>query len=244
MNSNGNNMNIERINISIEKLCQHFSKEPSLSLEWIDLTANEINYELALCLVSSQNKYEKAIKIVNSFKANGILDNENLKNTTLEDLKEYLNGNKKTEIKKDVIIKPRFPSKIAQYLYYNLIILPKKHISIREMLLSAQSSEEARELLVKNIKGFGPKQSSMFLRRISYGNDLAIIDVHIKDYLFLSDGIVVKMNKLNQLSYYSFLEDSFKRISSCFGYPIRDVDYATWITMRVYKKLGRANEYS
>ena len=68
----------------------------------------------------------------------------------------------------------RFPNKRAEYIHNTQHLAP----TIKETIQGFQNSKEAREWLVENIKGFGWKEASHYLRNIGYF-DLAIIDRHI-----------------------------------------------------------------
>ncbi|MFH1224252.1 MAG: N-glycosylase/DNA lyase [Candidatus Diapherotrites archaeon] len=72
----------------------------------------------------------------------------------------------------------RFPNVRAKY-----IVEARKHKNkLRELLGSFGSEKEAREWLVKNVKGIGWKEASHFLRNVGY-EDVAIVDFHIIDLL-------------------------------------------------------------
>lgn len=68
----------------------------------------------------------------------------------------------------------RFPNKRAEYVYNTQHLAP----TIKETIQGFEDSKEARAWLVENIKGFGWKEASHYLRNIGYF-DLAIIDRHI-----------------------------------------------------------------
>ena len=68
----------------------------------------------------------------------------------------------------------RFPNKRAEFIYNTRDLAPV----IKEKIQSFKNTKEAREWLVENIKGFGWKEASHYLRNIGYF-DLAIIDRHI-----------------------------------------------------------------
>ncbi|MFH1697057.1 MAG: N-glycosylase/DNA lyase [Candidatus Diapherotrites archaeon] len=72
----------------------------------------------------------------------------------------------------------RFPNARAAY-----IAEAQKHKNkLMQTLSSFTSDHEAREWLVKNVKGIGWKEASHFLRNIGYEN-VAIVDFHIIDLL-------------------------------------------------------------
>jgi N-glycosylase/DNA lyase len=68
----------------------------------------------------------------------------------------------------------RFPNKRAEYVHDTQHLAP----TIKETIQGFKDSRKAREWLVENIKGFGWKEASHYLRNIGYF-DLAIIDRHI-----------------------------------------------------------------
>jgi N-glycosylase/DNA lyase len=68
----------------------------------------------------------------------------------------------------------RFPNKRAEYVFNTQHLAP----TIKETIQGFKDSKEARAWLVENIKGFGWKEASHYLRNIGYF-DLAIIDRHI-----------------------------------------------------------------
>ena len=100
----------------------------------------------------------------------------------------------------------------------------------------AKSARDTREILVSKVCGFGPKQASLFLRRIGYCSELAVLDVHVLDYLELAKGFSIKASTLGRLSVYERVEDEFRGIATQFGHAIGCVDLAMWVTMRVAKQ--------
>ena len=68
----------------------------------------------------------------------------------------------------------RFPNKRAEYVYNTQHLAP----TIKKTIQGFKDSRKAREWLVENIKGFGWKEASHYLRNVGYF-DLAIIDRHI-----------------------------------------------------------------
>jgi len=89
------------------------------------------------------------------------------------------------------------------------------------------------------VAGFGPKQASLYLRRIGYCADLAVLDIHILDYLRLSQGSAPQPSYLSRISSYELIEAEFRDIANDFGFGLGRVDLAMWITMRVAKREAR-----
>ena len=133
-------------------------------------------------------------------------------------------------------VRPRFRNRLALLLATTVNSMREQGQSLRDTLCSAASAREARELLVKKVRGFGPKQASLFLRRIGYCAELAVLDTHILNYLRIARGIDPKPGALSRLSGYERIEVEFQRVAEEFGYPVGCVDLAMWVTMRVAKK--------
>jgi N-glycosylase/DNA lyase len=90
--------------------------------------------------------------------------------------------------------------------------------------------------LTKNVIGFGPKQASLFLRRIGFSSELAILDTHILDYLKIARGIAPKLSTLSSIMGYEKIEHEFVNIAAEFNHIVGNVDLAVWVTMRVAKR--------
>jgi len=93
-----------------------------------------------------------------------------------------------------------------------------------------------REWLVKNVKGFGWKEASHFLRNVGLGEGIAIIDRHIlknlKEYGILGD-MPKNLSKKN----YLLLERKMKEFSRKVGIPLEELDLLLWSkeTGKVFK---------
>ena len=132
--------------------------------------------------------------------------------------------------------RPRFKNRLASLLATTIVEIYGQSRTIRGFLFDAESAREARETLTQHVWGFGPKQASLFLRRVGYCADLAVLDVHVLDYLQLARGLSLSSSKLGHLSFYEEIEDTFREIAAEFGHSVGCVDLATWLTMRVAKK--------
>ncbi|MFH1645760.1 MAG: DNA lyase [Candidatus Omnitrophota bacterium] len=85
--------------------------------------------------------------------------------------------------------KVRFPNNKAEYIFLarkifkdGLKICIKNKINPKDIFAT-------RDWFVKNVKGIGYKEASHFLRNIGYGQELAILDVHILRCL-KKDGVI------------------------------------------------------
>jgi len=111
----------------------------------------------------------------------------------------------------------RFPNKRAEY-----IVESRKCIN---SLKNLKKGPEAREWLVKNVKGLGYKEASHFLRNIGY-TDVAIIDFHIVD--LLADYKLIKKPKTMTKKNYLKIEKLLRKIAANVNLNLGELDLYLW----------------
>ena len=84
-----------------------------------------------------------------------------------------------------------------------------------------------REFLVNNVKGFGMKEASHFMRNIGLGKDLAILDRHILKNLKLYGVVDEIPNSLTQKKYLN-IEAKFREFSEKIQIPMDELDLLFW----------------
>jgi len=113
--------------------------------------------ELCFCLLTANSSARKGIEIQNYLsRINGF---------------EGIPQKKLTEVLKRM--GHRFYQRRAEF-----IVEARKYLSIKDIISKFKEENEAREWLVKNIKGIGYKEASHFLRNVGYHN-VGILDRHI-----------------------------------------------------------------
>ena len=122
----------------------------------------EIFSELAFCLCTPQSKAVECDKAIKQLVSAGLLFKGNERQ-----IRPFLDRVRFSENKAKFIV-------LARELFSN-----NGEIEIKKRINSFRNSKEAREWLVKHIKGFGYKEASHFLRNIGLADDLAILDRHI-----------------------------------------------------------------
>jgi N-glycosylase/DNA lyase len=160
---------------------------------------NKIFQELCFCILVANTNLENTLKIWNKLK------------------KYFLNCSKKDLSKKLKNLGYRFYNKRAEYIVYNrrfLEIIPEKLKTLKE--------GELREWLVKNIKGFGYKEASHFLRNMGYKN-FAILDRHILNFL-AKNKIIPKIPKTLTKKNYLQIENILKRIAERRNMNLAELD--------------------
>ncbi|MBC2732465.1 hypothetical protein [Thiobacillus sp.] len=233
-------MNVDIINRTIRAMCTEVKAQDSALQDWRLLDEEELLYEAALCIFGSQMVFEMAVATADRLRdANLIwpqyrLDHGEYESRIVAALSEPL-----AMVGKDGSTRwarPRFKNRLASLLATTVAEIYGNARSIRNLLFAAETAKEAREALIQNIWGFGPKQASLFLRRVGYCADLAVLDVHVLDYLQLARGLKFMPSRLGRLASYEEIEDTFREIAAEFGYSLGCVDLATWLTMRVAKR--------
>jgi len=131
----------------------------------------------------------------------------------------------------------RFKNKKAMFIVEarNRFVKDGK-FSIKSEIERFGSAKVAREWLVQNIKGFGYKEASHFLRNIGYGEELAILDRHILRNLE-SLGIIKESPKNLHGNKYFEIENSMSDFSRRIEIPLDHLDLLLWCkeTGRIFK---------
>lgn len=164
--------------------------------------------ELCFCLLTANSQAQRAINIQKYLGVKGFL----------EDSQEYIAQTIKS-------LGHRFHNTKAKY-----IILARKYKNIKDQLKGLMSIE-AREFLVKNVKGLGYKEASHFLRNVGY-HDIAIIDRHILKFLY-QNNLIQEMPKVVTKKIYLECENILKK----YQVPLDKLDLMIWyhITGKVLK---------
>ncbi len=114
-----------------------------------------------------------------------------------------------------------------------------ENIAIRKVLLDngiLSSPFQAREWLVKNVKGLGYKEASHFLRNIGFGENICILDRHILKNL-KKHNVIKKFPKTLTRKNYLSLEKKMLKFSEKTGIPAAELDLLFWSmeTGKVFK---------
>ncbi|MFP4467259.1 MAG: N-glycosylase/DNA lyase [Candidatus Goldiibacteriota bacterium] len=106
-------------------------------------------------------------------------------------------------------------------------------ITIREFLAGFDDVYEMREWLAKNIKGYGYKEASHFLRNIGFVDDIAILDRHILKNLKLM-GVIKEVPASITPGAYLDIEKKMQKFSTKHGIPMAALDLVLW-----YREAGK-----
>jgi len=232
-------INVSILNKTITDICGQVKAGRDSIADWKKLTEEELFFEIAVCIIGSQMVYEHSLAIANKLKKTGLL-----RETSSFEAAEY-HQQLNIVLSKQISIKtnngqreiyPRFKNRLATLISNTVNNIYRVGLSVHDILTSENSPQKTRKLLVGYVSGFGPKQASLFLRRVGYCTEMAVLDTHVLDYMKIAYGLEVKPATLSHLSKYEKLESKLKELAQDFGYNLGCVDLAMWVTMRVAKR--------
>ena len=119
--------------------------------------------------------------------------------------------------------KVRFHNNKAKYIVENRKIFFEQ---LKEKIISEKNNKELRENLVENVKGYGYKEASHFMRNIGF-RDLAILDRHILKNL-ASLRVIEEVPKTLTKKKYFEIEQKFLKFSDKIGIPMDELDLLFW----------------
>ncbi|MBD3304485.1 N-glycosylase/DNA lyase [Candidatus Woesearchaeota archaeon] len=158
--------------------------------------------ELCFCILTANSKAVTALQIQKELGAKGFCS--------------YYFRDIRNSIKKN---KHRFHNNKAKY-----ITEARCHVDIKQKLKSMKDTE-AREWLIKNIKGVGYKEASHFLRNVGCKN-LAILDRHIIN-LMHENRILKQKPNLTKKNYLK-IEEKFKNLAVRLSMSPAELDLYMW----------------
>ncbi len=167
--------------------------------------------ELIFCLLTPQSKATLC------WKAALNLYEQGFKDISEEEIRTHLAG-------------VRFKNNKAKYVKRALNQFLNE-ISLKE-ILTGSSAFDAREWLVKHVKGMGYKEASHFLRNTGFGLELAILDRHILKNL-VAFKVINAIPKTLTKKRYLEIEKIFSEFSNELGIPPSHLDLLLW-----YKETG------
>ncbi|MCM8810855.1 MAG: N-glycosylase/DNA lyase [Candidatus Omnitrophica bacterium] len=167
----------------------------------------DIFAELCFCLLTPQSKAEICWQSIE------ILKNQNL----------LFSGTEKQIVEK--LKKVRFNRKKARYI----IEAREKFFqdNLKNFIKNTKDVYVLRKFLVKNIKGYGMKEASHFLRNIGLGDDIAILDRHILRNL-KNFKVIKEIPKTITYKKYLEIEKKFIAFSDKIGIKPCELDLLLW----------------
>ena len=169
----------------------------------------EIFAELCFCLLTPQTKAKSADYAIKKLKEKNLL-----LTGTAEEIKVWMAPIRFNNNKSNYIVE-------ARKLFVN-----ENGVKIKEKLEN-KDPKDLRLWLVKNIKGYGLKEASHFMRNIGLGDDLAILDRHILKHL-VKNGVIPEVPKSITERKYFEIENRMREFSQSTGIPMTHLDLFWW----------------
>ncbi len=175
--------------------------------EFRKLSPDKWKEEFFFCLLTPQSSGQRCWSAVEELRTLGTLTQEQT-----EQIKNVLRS------------RTRFHNTKAN----RLIIAEQNWPKIKEMLQGSKiPTTELRDLLAKEVNGFGLKEASHFLRNIGRSNnDIAILDRHILKNLFEAERIPEPAIKTRKQ--YHSIEQVFLNYARELGIPADELDLLLW----------------
>ncbi len=171
----------------------------------------QIYAEMAFCMLTPQSNARRCWEAIEELQA-----------------KKLLMSDDKAKIASVLRDKTRFHNNKAKYIAENKKLLTAdSNLAIKEKLFSFPSPIDMRLWLVKNIKGYGWKEASHFMRNIGMGEDIAILDRHILKNL-AKYGVISGIPKTLTPKKYAEIEEKMRNFCSKRKIPMAHLDLLFW----------------
>lgn len=122
----------------------------------------------------------------------------------------------------------RFHNKKADYIVGARGLFKEKSCINVLSMIDRHDVIGTRDRLVENIRGYGFKEASHFLRNIGLGADIAILDRHVLKNL-MKYGVIDRMPKsVGPRKVYIDIEDKMRVFSGKIGVPMDELDLLFW----------------
>lgn len=233
-------LGVDNIEKAVIKLCKVIESERKEITDWKYYSEEQLWFELVSCILGSRVPFETAEACSKYLRNLGLLD----KSIILNNPKKSENKLKKELSKK--IYPPfkgkigriyRFPNSRSQHIVKTAIeIYRNSKTTIKNILKEHRNAHETRNILIKKCYGIGPKQASLFLRNISYCDNLAILDSHVIRYIELLNLKESAPKHSEQKNDYLYKERVLAAHAKLKRRSLATLDFAIWVVMSVAQK--------
>ena len=177
-----------------------------------DQSDEKLFSELAFCILTPQSKAITSWGAIRTLERNRLLFKG-----TQEQIRPFLRA-------------VRFPENKSKYLIEaRKLFMENGKIIIKEKMLKLKDNPILlRDWLLENVKGFGMKEASHFIRNVGLNNNqLAILDVHILKNL-KEFGAIDEIPKSLTKKKYLEIENKMKQFAEQLGITLDELDLLLW----------------
>jgi N-glycosylase/DNA lyase len=202
---------------------------------WWHLSEQELWHELAACILGSAVSYEQATSAFRLLKSSDLLRlpaHPTELSLFEQHIADALSGRVKVNLQ--AAKRYRFPLRRARQLRQTIESVYFQGASLRVLLQAGKDRRAVRAELIRLGSGVGPKQASLFLRNVGYG-DFAVLDRHVARFMLVR-GLMGVEPQLNTLPQYEKAEEAFFAYAATIGVPVVELDLAVWLVVRVAKR--------
>ena len=202
---------IEELKISYEKQRKNIEARLAGFAAMQEASDEKLYAEMAFCMLTPQSKAKQCWAAIEEIRKKGLLLSNDTKKIS-------------AVLRKRV----RFHNNKARYMAENKELFIKNgKLRIRKFLLSFDNAKELRTWLARNVKGYGLKEASHFLRNAGLGEDLAILDRHILKNL-AKYGIIDEVPKTLTPKKYEEIEGKMAIFCKKEEIPMPHLDLLFW----------------
>lgn len=178
---------------------------------WQKGNNKDVYCELAFCILTPQSKARNAWKAITQLRDNGLLFDG-----TEEEILPYLNIVRfnKTKAKNLCLLREQMKDEKGNYI-------------TRDFFNSFSNMGEAREWIVKNIRGMSYKEGSHFLRNVGFAEEFAILDRHILRNLVRLE-VIDELPKTMTPKIYKEIERKMINYCKEVEIPMENMDLLLW----------------
>lgn len=178
---------------------------------WREGDNRDIHVELSFCILTPQSKAKNAWQAITTLRDNGLLFQG-----SADEIVEYLN-----------IV--RFKNNKAKYLVELREQMKDENgeLITKDFFEKFETPANAREWIVKNIKGMAYKEAGHFLRNVGFGEEVAILDRHILRNLVRLE-VIDEIPKTITPKLYLAIENKMKEYCKNVGIPMDELDLLLW----------------
>jgi len=225
---------------AVIKVCKYIENNSNKNrMCWSNLSEEQLWCELVSCILGSKVLYETANSCVSHLYKLGLLHPQKI---IIE--QDNMEKRLENELSKPIFLhfknkrcKYPYPKSRSKYIVKTAVeIYKNSDTTLKDILINCKNEYEAREIIREKSAGIGYKQASLFLRNISYSNNLAILDSHVIKYMRLMNMVTDTIFNLQNKKKYIKLEKILHNYAISRDMSISTLDIAIWVVMRLIQR--------